>query len=260
MQNLTIIKIGGNVIDDEAVLAKFLKKFAQIPEPKILIHGGGKIATRIAEKLGIETQMVEGRRITDKPMLEVAMMVYAGLVNKNITAQLQANACNALGLTGADLDLIRADKRPVEKINYGLVGDVKTVNQSQLDYLLKGKITPIFCALSHNGQGQILNTNADTIASAVAMAMSDLYAVNLVFCFEKKGVLLDVEDENSVINQLNAADYQVLKEKGAIHSGMIPKLDNAFAAIRAGVKKVIIRAPEIADNEGTTIMNSADNF
>jgi acetylglutamate kinase len=253
MQTLTVIKIGGNVIDNELTLSHFLQDFAQIASPKILVHGGGKIATRIAEKLGIETQMLEGRRITDSKMLEVTTMVYAGLVNKNLTAQLQAHGCNALGLTGADLDLIRADKRPVKTIDYGWVGDVKAVNQNQLDYLLKGNITPIFCALTHNGQGQMLNTNADTIASEVAIAMSGLYAVKLVFCFEKRGVLLDVNDENSVINNLNEADYQVLKEKGAIHSGMIPKLDNAFAAIRKGVEKVIIRAPHLADHEGTTI-------
>ncbi|MCU0446070.1 MAG: acetylglutamate kinase [Microscillaceae bacterium] len=254
MQNLTVIKIGGNVIDNETSLTTFLEKFADLPTPKILIHGGGKIATKTAEKLGISTQMVEGRRITDQAMLEVAMMVYAGLINKNIVAQLQARGSRALGLTGADLDLIRADKRPVKAVDYGWVGDVKSINVAQLDYLLKGNITPVFCALSHNGQGQMLNTNADTIASEVAIAMSDLYAVNLVFCFEKRGVLLDVNDESSVINQLNDSDYQMLKSQGAIHSGMIPKLDNAFAAIRAGVKKVIIRAPEIADSQGTTIL------
>jgi len=239
---LNIIKIGGNVIDDDIQLEAFLEKFAAIPGKKILVHGGGKIATRIASKLGLEAKMVEGRRITDKDMLDVVTMVYAGLTNKNIVATLQKYKCDAIGLSGADGNVIKAVKRPVKEIDYGFAGDIlaDSVNSLAIKKFLDAGFTPIFSAITHNGSGQLLNTNADTIASALSTAMADHYETSLIYCFEKNGVLMDVNDENSVIENITAKDFSKYKERGIISDGMIPKLQNAFDAINKGVKSVYI--------------------
>lgn len=257
---LNVIKIGGNVIDDPQKLDKFLRDFSLLPGNKILIHGGGKIATKIAEKLGIETQMVEGRRITDKPMLEVVTMVYGGLVNKQIVASLQSKNCNAIGLTGADGGAILAKKRPVKSIDYGFVGDIEKVNSSFIENLLENGVAPVFAPLTYDIDGNMLNTNADTQASAIAVGLSQDFEVNLVYCFEKKGVLLDAEDDDSVISEIRPDYYEELKASGAIFAGMIPKLDNAFAALEKGVKKVTIcQAEQLIEavkngNAGTAIL------
>ena len=251
---LTIIKIGGNVVDNPTLRENFLNDFAQISSPKILVHGGGKIATQVAVKLDVETVMVEGRRITDKAMLDVVTMVYGGLVNKTLVAQLQSRGVNTIGLTGADAGVILSKKRPVKEIDYGFVGDIKKVNNVFIDSLLKQNLVPIFAPLTFDKEGNMLNTNADTIAQALAIAMSKNYDVNLVYCFEKKGVLIDVDDDNSVIQVLKKNYYEQLKSEGTIHTGMIPKLDNAFKAISEGVFQVTIcHAAEVrsAVNEGT---------
>jgi len=240
--NINIVKISGNIIDDENKLNQFLKDFAQLSGPKILIHGGGKIATEVAKGLGIEARMVDGRRITDAEMLKVVIMVYGGLVNKNIVAKLQAFDCNALGLTGADANIIPAQKRPVKAIDYGYVGDItpEKVQGNYLQIFLQNGLTPVIAPLTHDEAGHLLNTNADTIASAVAVALAKTYNTNLTYCFEKKGVLASIEDENSVIHQITEKTYEFLKQDGSIVQGMIPKLDNAFGAIAAGVKSVFI--------------------
>ncbi len=239
---LHVIKIGGNVIDNANNLHLFLQDFASIEGYKILVHGGGKIATQLSATLGTEPKMVDGRRITDAETLRVVTMVYAGLINKNIVAQLQQLGNNAIGLTGADGNFIRTKKRAVKTIDYGFVGDIdeKSVDAEQISKLLEIDFTPIFCAITHNGEGQLLNTNADTIASALAVGLSTIYDTTLVYCFEKKGVLLDMNDEQSVINEIDPEQYEELKQQQIIHSGMLPKLDNAFAAIQSGVKAVII--------------------
>ncbi|ALJ01423.1 acetylglutamate kinase [Rufibacter tibetensis] len=240
---MSVIKIGGNVLDNPAQLDQFLTDFAAIKGPKVLVHGGGKIASELSKQLGIEPNMVNGRRITDADTLRVVTMVYGGLLNKNLVAQLQARGCNSLGLTGADANVIPAHKRSLKDIDYGFVGDVESPDQVNVPFLAslaEQGLTPIFAALTHDGQGNMLNTNADTIASTLAVALSRQFEVNLIYCFEKKGVLLDVEDENSVIHHLQPDNYAQLKEQGAIFAGMLPKLDNAFAALQAGVKAVII--------------------
>ncbi len=237
---LTLVKIGGNVIDSPEACAAFLKAFAHLKGPKILVHGGGKIATQTAARLGIETQMVEGRRLTDRPMLDVVTMVYGGLVNKNLVTQLQANGCNAIGLTGADGGIIRSVRRPVKTIDYGFVGDIEEVNAHQIDLLLQGGLVPIVAPLTYSREGLLLNTNADTMASATAVAMAQLYDVDLMYCFEKKGVLSDPDDDAAVIPRLDPDAYAEHKRSGVIYQGMIPKLDNAFAALRAGVRRVTI--------------------
>ncbi|WP_337041745.1 acetylglutamate kinase [Emticicia sp. 17c] len=239
-QKLNIIKIGGNVIDNPRSLAQFLKDFAALTEAKILIHGGGKIATKIAVKLDVETKMVDGRRITDLPMLEVVTMVYGGLVNKQVVAQLQALGCNAIGLTGADAGVILARKRPVKEIDYGYVGDVEKVDSFIIKNFVDNGLTPVFAPLTYDKDGNMLNTNADTQASSVAVAMANDFEVNLIYCFEKKGVLSDPDDNDSVIPTLTPAIYAEHKASGTINAGMIPKLDNAFAALQKGVSKVII--------------------
>ncbi|MCR8556668.1 acetylglutamate kinase [Mucilaginibacter sp. BJC16-A38] len=240
--NLYVIKIGGNVIDNSENLHKFLKDFTSLDGYKILVHGGGKVATQLSETLGIEPKLVDGRRITDIETLRVVTMVYGGLINKNIVAQLQRFGTNAIGLTGADGDFIRAKKRPVKTIDYGFVGDIddNSINPQNLKNLMDAGFTPVFCALTHDGEGQLLNTNADTIASALAVTLSELYDTTLIYCFEKKGVLKDVNDEDSLIQDLDPQRYEELKLQQIIHSGMLPKLDNAFAAISCGVKGVII--------------------
>lgn len=241
-ETLNLIKIGGNIIDDAGKLQSFLGDFARLSGPKILVHGGGKIATEVAKGLGIEAQLVDGRRITDADMLRVVTMVYGGLVNKNIVARLQALGTRALGLTGADANIIPAQKRQVQAIDYGFVGDIAegAIQGQTLQLFLDHGLTPVLAPLTHDGAGNLLNTNADTIASAVAVALSAYYQVNLTYCFEKKGVLTDINDDNSVINRIDPAQYQALKADGTIVQGMIPKLDNAFSAIRAGVRSVYI--------------------
>lgn len=238
--NLTLVKIGGNIIDNPEACVAFLQAFARLPSPKILVHGGGKIATQTAAQLGIETYMVEGRRITDRPMLDVVTMVYGGLVNKNLVAQLQANGCNAIGLTGADGGIIRSVKRPIKTIDYGFVGDIEEVNAGQLKSLLDSGLVPVIAPLTYTREGMLLNTNADTMASATAVAMAGTYAVNLIYCFEKKGVLSNPNDDEAVIPTLNPTTYAEHKSSGVINKGMIPKLDNAFAALETGVKRVTI--------------------
>ncbi|WP_443944834.1 acetylglutamate kinase [Pedobacter sp. AW1-32] len=255
MKPLTIIKIGGNVIDNSANLHQFLLNFTALPGDKILIHGGGKIATELGQSLGVEAKMVDGRRITDIETLRIVTMVYAGLINKNIVAQLQAKGSNAIGLTGADGNVIKAKKRPVKEIDYGYVGDLdeNSVASSTLDSLLKAGLVPVLCAITHDGETQLLNTNADTIASAVAVAMSELYDTRLVYCFEKKGVLKDVNDEATVVREIKADEFDGLKADGTVAGGMIPKLHNAFDAIKKGVTAVYIgKADELPQlDEGT---------
>jgi acetylglutamate kinase len=241
MNKLYIIKIGGNVLDDEQALKTFLKDFATIQAPKILIHGGGKIATKLGDQLGIQSHYVKGRRITDAPTLDLVTMVYGGLVNKQIVATLQAHHCNAMGVTGADGNLIKALKRPVGEVDFGFVGDItpESVNSTLLYFLLKQNVIPVFAPLTH-ANGVILNTNADTIASVLAVSLSKHFDVRLIFCFEKPGVLKDVSRDDSVIRNLNFTLYQELLSKGALHDGILPKLENAFNAIRSGVKEVLI--------------------
>src|SRR3984957_15070862 len=257
---LSIIKIGGNIIDDEARLLAFLGSFATISGKKILVHGGGKLATKGAEGLGIRQNLVDGRRITDEETLRVVTMVYAGTINKQIVARLQALGCPAMGLTGADGNAILSHKREHPSIDYGFVGDVDSVNTSLLTSLLMLEKVLVFAPITHDGKGQLLNTNADTIAQELARALSAGFDVSLVYSFEKAGVLMDAEDEHSVIARLNAADYADLKEKKLIFAGMIPKLDILFHPLRSGVKKVIIgRAEELplllTGESGTTIIH-----
>ena len=237
---LAVVKIGGNVIENKVELSRFLRLFAAIKEPKILVHGGGKLATQFAEKLGIASKMIGGRRITNEQSLEVITMVYAGLTNKNIVAKLQSEGCNALGLSGADGNAISAHKRPVTTIDYGFVGDVDNVNEGLLSHLLTLGLTPVFCAMTHNGKGQLLNTNADTIASELAIGLSELYDTTLYYCFEKKGVLQDVSDDDSVIAHIDTVAYKALLEQGIIADGMLPKMTNCFYALNKGVSKVCI--------------------
>jgi len=253
-EKLTVIKVGGAVLEDEASLTGFLDRFVALPGLKILVHGGGRAATKLSEKLNVESKLVEGRRITDADTLEIVTMVYGGLVNKKTVAALQSKGCNAGGFTGADMNLISANKRPVKDIDYGFVGDVTQVNQKLLAILLKSGITPVIAPLTHDGKGQLLNTNADTIASSIAGTMSKQYAVSLIFCFEKPGVLSDPDDESSVIPNLSPESYQSFKDQGIIHSGMIPKIDNSFDALHEGVKQVIITSASTLDiNTGTYI-------
>jgi acetylglutamate kinase len=257
---LIIVKIGGNIIDDESKLSSFLKDFALVNEKKILIHGGGKLATRLAEQMNIPQQMVDGRRITDAETLKIVTMVYAGYINKNIVAQLQADGCNAIGLSGADGNAIPAHKRIHATMDYGFAGDIDEVNSSFFQNLLEQNLTPVLAPITHNKKGQLLNTNADTIAQETAKALSPFYDVQLIYSFEKDGVLLDVNDATSVIKKINADYYKELKQEGKIFAGMIPKLDNAFMALNSGVKKVIIGKAEeirelISDEKGTSITN-----
>jgi acetylglutamate kinase len=240
LEKLYIIKIGGNVIDNPLKLNQFLQNFASLQGKKILIHGGGKVATQLADKLGLEVKMHNGRRITDQEMLNVVLMVYGGLINKNIVSKLQSQHCNAIGLTGADMGVIKATKRPVKDIDYGFVGDVTAVNDKSLADLLENGYMPVLAPLTHDGQGNMLNTNADTIASETAVAMVKRYETHLLYCFEKKGVLTNVDDESSVIPLLNEQNYATYLAQNVIFAGMIPKLDNAFAALKKGVKQVVI--------------------
>ena len=256
MEKLTVIKVGGKIVEEEATLHKLLDDFAAIEGHKVLVHGGGRSATALATRLGIESRMVNGRRITDADMLQVVTMVYGGLVNKNIVAGLQARGVNALGLTGADMNVIRSAKRPVKDgVDYGFVGDVKQVDGERLGGLIAGGIVPVMAPLTHDGEGHILNTNADTIAGETAKGLASRFDVTLVFCFEKKGVLRDADDDESVIPALTPREFCQYVADGIIQGGMIPKLENAFEALRAGVKRVVItRADHIArPDEGTQI-------
>lgn len=242
-EHLTIIKVGGNVVEEESALKSLMKDFSRIAGNKILVHGGGKTATVLAEKLGLEIKMVEGRRITDPEMLKVVTMVYTGLINKNIVAGLQALGTNAIGLSGADLDLIRATKRAAIDIDYGFVGDIKSVNFHALKDMLISGVSPVIAPITHDGHGQLLNTNADSIASEVAKALSYDFEIRLIFCFEKCGVLRNESDESSLIHELNPQSFDELKALGVIKGGMIPKLTNGFNALRHGIKSVVITNP-----------------
>jgi acetylglutamate kinase len=251
--NLSIIKIGGNVIDNSHKLHEFLKAFSALEGYKILVHGGGKMATKLSEEIGLQAKLVDGRRITDIETLRVVTMVYAGLINKNLVAQLQMHHCNAIGLSGADGNIIKAKKRPIQKssgkqetIDYGFVGDLdeNSIHTQNLSILIENNFIPVFSAITHDGESQLLNTNADTIASALAVALSINYNTSLIYCFEKKGVLLDVNDEETRISQINATEFEKLKADNIIHSGMLPKLHNAFEAINKGVKEVFIGKAE----------------
>ena len=254
-ETLTIVKVGGAVVEDEAQLAQLLKDFAALPGRKVLVHGGGRRATKVAEALGIETQMVNGRRITDAQMLEVVTMVYGGLVNKNLVARLQAHGVNALGLTGADIDVIRSHKRPLKNgVDYGFVGDVDRADGQMLHTLIEAGIAPVMAPLTHDGEGHILNTNADTIASETAKALAPLYDVTLVFSFEKRGVLARPDDDDSVIPVITRPLFEQYVADGTISGGMIPKIENALAAVDAGVSRVVITLATALDgNSGTTI-------
>ena len=242
MKNIYVIKIGGNIIDNAEALDIFLQKFSDIKDHKILIHGGGKLATELATDLGIKQKLIDGRRVTDAATLKLVTMVYAGTVNKNIVAKLQANECNALGLCGADANLIAASKRIVNKIDYGFVGDIKAngINTSFLQLLFENNITPVIAPITHNNEGQLLNTNADSIANEIAKALSKDFQVHLIYCFNKKGILKDVNDEDSVIKTITNNTAVQLKLEGKVHEGMIPKIDNALQAVAAGVHKVIL--------------------
>lgn len=251
---LTIIKVGGKIVEESSTLQQLLTDFSAIKGHKLLVHGGGRSATTIAAKLGIESRMVNGRRITDEETLKVVTMVYGGLVNKNIVAGLQAKGVNALGLTGADMDVIRSVKRPVKEVDYGFVGDVEKVNGELLAELIRKGIVPVMAPLTHDGQGNILNTNADTIAGETAKALASLFDVTLIYCFEKRGVLRDEKDDDSVIAEIRRSDFDRYVQEGVIQGGMIPKLDNAFDALQAGVAKVVItQASAIDGTQGTVI-------
>ena len=254
---LTVVKVGGAVVEDEVQLAQLLKDFSAIPGRKVLVHGGGRRATRVAEKLGIETQMVNGRRITDAQMLEVVTMVYGGLVNKNLVARLQAHGVNALGLTGADIDVIRSHKRPLKNgVDYGFVGDVDRADGQMLQTLIEAGITPVMAPLTHDGQGNILNTNADTIASETAKALAPFYDVTLIFSFEKRGVLSNPDDDNSVIPVITRPLFNQYVADGVISGGMIPKIENALAAVDAGVSRVVITLATALDGTQGTVIHA----
>lgn len=254
MAKLTIVKVGGKIVEEDSSLKQLLIDFGKIQGNKLLVHGGGRSATKIAEQLGIESRMVNGRRITDEDTLKVVTMVYGGLVNKNIVAGLQAIGINALGLSGADMNIMRSDKRQVKDIDYGFVGDVKEVNADLLASLISQGVVPVLAPLTHDGKGNMLNTNADTIAGEAAKALAKLFDVTLVFCFEKKGVLMDENDDESVVPNLNRARFEELVGQKVIQGGMIPKMENSFDALTAGVKEVVItQASNLGENEGTHV-------
>lgn len=253
-EKLTLIKVGGKIVEEEQSLMSLLNDFAVIDGHKLLVHGGGRSATKLASQLGIESKMVDGRRVTDENTLKVVTMVYGGLVNKNIVAGLQALHINALGLTGADMNLIRSEKRPVKDVDYGFVGDVKEVNAGLLASLIHQGIVPVLAPLTHDKKGHMLNTNADTIAGEVAKALAKHFDVTLIFCFEKKGVLMDENNDESVIPEIDRQAFARYVKEGIIQGGMIPKLENAYQAIDAGVKQVIItQASQINKNTGTRV-------
>jgi len=248
MKKLKIVKIGGNIINNDTTLSVFLEQFSKLEDPKILVHGGGKLATALAETMNVEVKLIDGRRVTSIETLDIITMVYAGKINKTIVAQLQSYNCNALGFSGADGNTIISKKRPMKLINFGFVGDIETINTEVLSLLLKHQITPVFSPITHNTDGQLLNTNADAIASEIAIAFSDKYNVELYYCFEKNGVLKSVEDDNSVIEHIDTITYEDLIEAEIISEGMLPKLENSFYAINHKVKKVCIGKPEMLFN------------
>jgi acetylglutamate kinase len=255
-EKLTIVKVGGAVVEDEQQLTQLLKDFSAIEGCKVLVHGGGRRATKMAERLGIETKMVDGRRITDEAMLEVVTMVYGGLVNKHVVARLQAEGVQAIGLTGADGGIILSHKRPLKNgIDFGFVGDVDQVDGQQLSRLVEAGLTPVIAPLTHDGQGTILNTNADTMASETAKALAKLYDVTLIYSFEKRGVLSNPDDDDSVIPTINRADFERYKADGTISGGMLPKIENALAAVEAGVSRVIITLATAIDGQSGTIIH-----
>ena len=251
METLKIIKIGGNIIDYAIALESFLAEFSKIEGPKILVHGGGKLATKLAQKMDIKVEMVDGRRKTNAETLDVITMVYAGKINKNIVVSLQKNNCNSIGFTGADGNTIVSVKRPVKEIDYGFVGDVMKVDTSVLETLLNANITPVFCAITHDENGQLLNTNADTIASELAIGFASAYQTELYYCFEKNGVLLDVNNDDSVVENINQEKYKELLKDGVVADGMLPKLNNCFYAINQKVHKVCIGKSEMIYNQNS---------
>ena len=254
MELLTIVKVGGGILEDTESLDAFLKDFSLIAGRKVLVHGGGRSATKLAERLGVESKMINGRRITDAETLKIITMVYGGLINKNVVAKLQALKLDAVGMTGADKNIILSQKRPVKEVDYGYVGDVKEVNANALFDLLSQGISPVLAPITHDGKGNLLNTNADTIAGETAKALAYNHQVRLIYCFEKPGVLMDEKDDTSIIPNLNQELYKEYKEQGIITGGMIPKIDNAFDALSAGVKEVIItQAKAINTGKGTFI-------
>ena len=254
-EKLTIVKVGGAVVEDELQLSQLLRDFSAIEGRKVLVHGGGRRATKVAEQLGIETKMVNGRRITDEQMLEVVTMVYGGLVNKQVVARLQANGVKAIGLTGADADVIRSHKRPLKDgIDFGFVGDVDRADGQVLQHLVEQGIVPVMAPLTHDGKGNILNTNADTIASETAKALAPLYVVTLIYSFEKPGVMKDPDDETSLIPEITRADFERYKADGTISGGMLPKIENALAAVEAGVCRVIITLATAIDGQHGTVI------
>lgn len=252
MKTLKIVKIGGHIINDETALNAFLDDFSQVASPKVLVHGGGKSATKLAQQMNIEVQMIEGRRITNAETLDIITMVYAGNINKKIVAKLQARSTNAMGFSGADGNCIVSEKRPVQTIDYGFVGDIKKVNTENLKILLNQEITPVFCAITHDKNGQLLNTNADTVASELAIAFANEYMTELYYCFEKNGVLEDVNNDDSVIEMIDTKNYQTLLENKIIADGMLPKLTNCFHAIHHQVEKVHIGKSEMLLNKNLT--------
>ncbi len=257
MNDIKVVKIGGNVVDNPDALSRFIADFVALPGPKILVHGGGKEATRLSARLEIPTTMIEGRRVTTRETLDVVTMVYAGLVNKRIVSMLQAAGCNAIGLTGADANAIKATRRNPEPIDYGFVGDIKPegVNSKLIASLLESGITPVYCAITHDGNGTLLNCNADTIAASVAVGAARVAKTNLIFCFEQPGVMEDIERPDSLIPLINSDIYTDLRARGVVNKGMIPKIDNAFAAIEAGVASVTIKHSDaLSTNVGTVIV------
>ena len=256
IQHINVVKIGGNVIDNAEALARFIDDFAKLEAPKILIHGGGKLATRLSEKLEIPTQMIDGRRVTDRQTLDVVTMVYAGLINKQVVAGLQAAGCNAIGLSGADANVVPAVRRSPVPIDFGFVGDIDSskINSNFIATLLEAGVAPVFCAITHDGEGSLLNSNADSVASAVAVAASRIAPTDMHFCFEKLGVLRDVDDSDSLIGEIRPDSYRELRETGVVNKGMIPKIDNAFRAVEAGVQSVTIKhSDNLLSNKGTVI-------
>lgn len=256
IKQINVVKIGGNVIDNADALERFVNDFAKLPAPKILIHGGGKLATRLSEKLEIPTQMIDGRRVTDRDTLDVVTMVYAGLVNKQVVAKLQAVGCNAIGLSGADANVIPAVRRSPKPVDFGYVGDIDAgkINTGFIETLLKAGVTPVFCAITHDAEGSLLNSNADSVASAVAVAAATIAPTYMHFCFEKLGVMRDINDDSSLINEILPGTYCELRETGVVNKGMIPKIDNAFRAVEAGVQSVTIKhSDNLLSGIGTVI-------
>ena len=259
MDKLSVVKIGGNVIEDAKQLADFLSAFSQMQGAKILVHGGGKKATVMAKKLGVPVKIIEGRRITDAENLDIITMLYGGKINKNIVAQLQAIGCNAIGLSGADGNAIQAVKRPKKEIDFGFVGDVTEINTSLFKLLLQSQHLPVCCAITHDQNGQLLNTNADTIAASLAKGLSKFYEVSLFYCFEMPGVLKKIEDKESVIGEITPKSYTELKNNNVIHSGMIPKIENCFEALKKGVSEVKIGSPQMISGESKYTKLFLDN-